>query len=95
MQGMAKIGSGNYKDGKCIVKKAKKIGSKKSLSELINPEPEIRMEINYLKTKVKTLEGIIDNIIQKLDSGMISIEETSEAKRLRALREKGAIKYGD
>ena len=93
--GAGPVGSDNYKDGKCIVKKAKKIGSKKPISCLINPPVDLLLEVNYLKTQVKVLQEVVDSIIKKLDYGMISVEETSEAKRLRALREKGAIKYGD
>lgn len=77
------------------MKTAKKIGSKKLLSELINPPTELESEIRILRTKISTLETVIDNIVKRLDSNAISIEETAEAKRLRALREKGAIKYGD
>lgn len=48
-----------------------------------------------LEKKVAALEEAVNKILLQSGTSELSIEDNEEEKRLRALREKGAIKYGD
>lgn len=58
------------------------------MKKISNPSRTTLLEI-----RVKNLERAVDALA--LLNGTISTEDTEEEKRLRALKEKGAVKYGD
>lgn len=69
-----------------------KIGSKKP--NTFSRTTALEKTVANLEKTVREQATIISELLTKSGSSL-SIEDTSEEKRLRALKEQGAIKYGD